>query len=215
MRNVAPVIDSQSPGWGGTPRGAGAGAMSSDVDTPASVDDRVEEADGDEEAPCGSLDNNEDVCRICRDGGSLLCCDGCPASFHPACLNLAQMPTEEFFCMECVAAQEAAADMAADFHDEPDYGGTYGGGGMYPSGGGGGGSFQPSGGAPLATHPPTGTGAAAALITQPQAVPSAPSATPAPAPAAAPAAAPAPVVHVIDDSDDDDDDAPCWDALGI
>ncbi|XP_063040115.1 histone-lysine N-methyltransferase NSD2 [Engraulis encrasicolus] len=43
---------------------------------------------------------NVSWCFICAKGGSLLCCESCPAAFHPDCLNIA-MPDGSWFCNDC------------------------------------------------------------------------------------------------------------------
>lgn len=37
-------------------------------------------------------DRHGSACSACGDGGDLLCCDGCPAAVHAACVGLAEVP---------------------------------------------------------------------------------------------------------------------------
>ncbi|KAH6789820.1 hypothetical protein C2S51_004826 [Perilla frutescens var. frutescens] len=48
-------------------------------------------------------DANGDECRICGMDGLLLCCDGCPLSYHSRCLGLSKMhmPEGSWYCPEC------------------------------------------------------------------------------------------------------------------
>lgn len=48
-------------------------------------------------------DSNGDECRICGMDGLLLCCDGCPSSYHSRCigLNKMHMPEGSWYCPEC------------------------------------------------------------------------------------------------------------------
>ncbi|XP_071982313.1 histone-lysine N-methyltransferase NSD2 [Engystomops pustulosus] len=44
-------------------------------------------------------------CFVCSKGGSLLCCESCPAAFHPDCLNI-EMPDGTWFCNDCRAGKK-------------------------------------------------------------------------------------------------------------
>ncbi|XP_053284603.1 histone-lysine N-methyltransferase NSD2 isoform X2 [Pleuronectes platessa] len=43
---------------------------------------------------------NVSWCFVCSEGGSLLCCESCPAAFHKECLNM-EMPQGSWFCNDC------------------------------------------------------------------------------------------------------------------
>uniref|UniRef100_A0A8C5M523 Histone-lysine N-methyltransferase, H3 lysine-36 specific n=1 Tax=Leptobrachium leishanense TaxID=445787 RepID=A0A8C5M523_9ANUR len=43
---------------------------------------------------------NVSWCFVCSEGGSLLCCESCPAAFHRECLNI-DMPEDSWFCNDC------------------------------------------------------------------------------------------------------------------
>ncbi|KAJ3326591.1 hypothetical protein HDU76_012801 [Blyttiomyces sp. JEL0837] len=61
--------------------------------------------DEDEDDEKNDDDPNDDICGVCRKHGELICCDGCPLSFHQKCANLATIPEGEWFCEDCVVLQ--------------------------------------------------------------------------------------------------------------
>nr|XP_061816205.1 chromodomain-helicase-DNA-binding protein 3-like isoform X1 [Nerophis lumbriciformis] len=48
-------------------------------------------------------DDHIEFCRVCKDGGELLCCDTCTSSYHIHCLNppLPEIPNGEWLCPRC------------------------------------------------------------------------------------------------------------------
>ena len=52
-------------------------------------------------------DHHMEFCRVCRDGGELLCCDRCPSSYHMHCLipPMTVIPDEDWFCPRCTVSR--------------------------------------------------------------------------------------------------------------
>ncbi|XP_069039201.1 chromodomain-helicase-DNA-binding protein 4 isoform X3 [Lepisosteus oculatus] len=70
---------------------------------------REEQSEGDEDNEGGGEaeedDHHMEFCRVCKDGGELLCCDSCPSSYHIHCLNppLPEIPNGEWLCPRCTS----------------------------------------------------------------------------------------------------------------
>uniref|UniRef100_M4BIH2 PHD-type domain-containing protein n=1 Tax=Hyaloperonospora arabidopsidis (strain Emoy2) TaxID=559515 RepID=M4BIH2_HYAAE len=62
---------------------------------------QVEEADDEDGHVLESVDEWEEDCYLCSEGGELVCCDGCPHVFHYSCIGLRRVPRGKTFCHEC------------------------------------------------------------------------------------------------------------------
>lgn len=50
------------------------------------------------------IEDHQDFCEVCQQGGEILLCDGCPKAYHRICLDpeLEDVPEGEWFCPVCV-----------------------------------------------------------------------------------------------------------------
>ncbi|KAK1426050.1 hypothetical protein QVD17_14718 [Tagetes erecta] len=55
---------------------------------------------------------NDDLCRVCRDGGDLLLCDGCPRSFHQECAGEPSIPRGKWYCHYCQQSWKCVGESA-------------------------------------------------------------------------------------------------------
>ncbi|KAK7109515.1 histone-lysine N-methyltransferase NSD2-like [Littorina saxatilis] len=49
---------------------------------------------------------NVSWCFSCSKGGSLVCCETCPAAFHTECANLSSMPEDAWYCSDCLSGKK-------------------------------------------------------------------------------------------------------------
>lgn len=49
---------------------------------------------------------NVNWCFVCSIGGTLICCESCPAAFHPECIDVPGIPEGNFFCRDCDSGKE-------------------------------------------------------------------------------------------------------------
>lgn len=79
--------------------------------------------------PVGGRAINHDCCDSCKEGGDLICCDRCPATFHLQChdppLDEESLPSGEWICHRCsFLASKAATAAAAAAATAPSGGGV-------------------------------------------------------------------------------------------
>ena len=60
-------------------------------------------SDEDAEDEASSEEENDESCAVCGSGGTLICCDNCPLSYHLSCAQppLKKVPKKKWLCQIC------------------------------------------------------------------------------------------------------------------
>ena len=61
------------------------------------------EVNGPEIQEIDEEDEHMEFCRVCKEGGELLCCDSCPSAYHLKCVEppLDEVPDGDWTCPRC------------------------------------------------------------------------------------------------------------------
>ncbi|GAA6086361.1 autoimmune regulator [Tachysurus ichikawai] len=67
------------------------------------------------------VEHNDDECAVCKDGGELICCDGCPRAFHLTCLvpPLTSIPSGSWRCGLCNGSRATVEKTYATLQSPP------------------------------------------------------------------------------------------------
>lgn len=73
------------------------------------AEEQVEEEDEEEEEEDEGAGYEDDVCVECNTGGTLICCDTCPRSYHQECALLKKIPRGNWSCPQCSAPKKTSS----------------------------------------------------------------------------------------------------------
>jgi hypothetical protein len=100
--------DSAASAWGDEDDDDAQVEVEGEVEDEVEVEDEIE----DEVETDLVVLRSENFCRVCSDGGELLCCEGCPAVYHGRCATPAvtSPPTGVWLCHVCAGRRMAVVD---------------------------------------------------------------------------------------------------------
>jgi hypothetical protein len=67
------------------------------------------------------ITEHQDICQHCWDGGTLMCCTSCPASYHPKCVGMSRVVSYQWRCPHhqgCITCGKSNSAMGFSFRCE-------------------------------------------------------------------------------------------------